>query len=116
MKNKSYLRVSGMLGFAQRAGKLVIGTDLVCRALAKNGRGRVELVLVASDASDGTQKKVYSKCEFYKTEVYKVELDSSELGKLLGKTFAPVTVGVKDEGFAFEIKKAITAKECGDNS
>ena len=105
-----------MLGFAMRAGKLVIGCDLVLRAIASKGRGRVELVLVSSDASNGTRKRVYNKCEFYKTEVYTLPHDSSALGKLLGKTFSPVTIGVADEGFAHEIKKAITALECGDNA
>ena len=106
MENKSYSRITGMLGFAQRAGKLTIGTDLVCRALSKGG---VLLVLLASDASDGTRKKVLSKCEFYNTEVYTLTHDSSLLGKLLGKTYAPVTIGVADRGFATEIKKAVLA-------
>lgn len=99
-----------------RAGKLVIGTDLVLRAVATNGRGRVELVLVSSDASDATRKRVYNKCEFYKTEVLDLALDSSELGRLLGKAFAPVTVGVADKTFASEIKKAIAAACDGDKS
>ena len=113
MENKSYSRITGMLGFARRAAKVIIGTDLVCRALSKKGAGRVEIVLVASDASDGTRKKVYNKCEFYDTDVYTADIDSSTLGKLLGKTHPVATVAVVDEGFAREIKKAITV-ECGD--
>ena len=103
-----------MLGFAMRAGRLVIGTELVLRAVASNGRGRVELVLVTSDASDATKKRVFSKCEFYNTEACLLPVDSLELGKLLGKVFSPVTVGVADEAFATEIKKAIAVD--GDKS
>ena len=105
-----------MLGFAMRAGKLVVGTDLTLRAIASGGKGRVELVLITSDLSEATRKRVINKCEFYKAELRELTLSSAELGDLLGKTFAPVTVGVMDEGFATEIKKAIAALGDGDKS
>ena len=116
MESRAKTRAVGMLGFAMRAGKVVIGTDLTLRAIASRGRGRVELVLVTSDASEATRKRVFNKCEFYKREVRELWLNSSELGDLLGKAFAPVTVGVADEAFATEIKKAIAAIGDGDKS
>ena len=39
-----------MLGFARRAGKVTIGTDLVCRALALSGAKKPCLVLYAGTA------------------------------------------------------------------
>ena len=95
----------GMLGLAMRAGKVVIGTEMVCTSLGK--KGRVKLVLVACDASAATKKKVITKCEFYGVPVKEVELDTGELGRLLGKTYAPATVAVTDDGFAKEISVSL---------
>jgi ribosomal protein L7Ae-like RNA K-turn-binding protein len=100
------IRLRGMLGFAMRAGKLSIGTELVCTAMA-NKKNAPKVVLVVSNASDGTKKKVFTKCEFYEIKAVQLNMSAEELGSLLGKSFAPVTVGVMDEGFAREIIKAI---------
>ena len=94
-----------MLGLAMRAGKVVIGTEMVCNALPK--RGRVKLVLVARDASDATKKKIRTKCEFYGVAEEESSLDTGELGRLLGKTYGPAAVAVIDEGFAREIAKCM---------
>lgn len=86
-----------------RAGKVVIGTEMVCTSLGK--RGKVKLVLVACDASPATKKKIITKCEFYGVPVTITVLDTSEMGRLLGKTYGPATVALTDEGFANEIAK-----------
>ena len=100
-------RVRGMLGFAMRAGKLVIGTEQVCVAMKK--RGAVRLAAIAADASDGTKKKIFSKCEFYGIETVQLNMTTDELGAILGKTYAPACVGITDEGFARQIKAASAA-------
>ena len=92
-----------MLGFAMRAGNLVIGTDLISRAMA---RGEVKLVVISSGASDSTKKKLTVKSEFYKVTAILLEIDQDELGKLIGKTYSPAAVAVTADGFATEIKKA----------
>ena len=104
-----------MLGFAMRAGELVIGTELIVKALA---RGGVKLVVISDGASESTKKKLTVKSEFYDVMAIEVGIATDELGRLLGKTYAPAAVAVKNEGFAAEIKKAFaqiknedTAKE-----
>ena len=92
-----------MLGFAMRAGKIVIGSDLVCKTMA---RGEAKLIVLTTDSSSGTKKRIKFKAEYYGVTVTEPNITSSELGKLLGKTYAPATVAVTDEGFATEIKKA----------
>ena len=92
-----------MLGLAMRAGKVVIGTEIVCKSLGKTGR--VKLVLVAADASPSTKKKLRTKCEFYGVAVTESPLDTGETGRLLGKTYGPAAVAIIDEGFAREIAK-----------
>ena len=95
-----------MLGFAMRAGRLIIGTESVCKAMAKSGKDKPRLVAIAYNASEGTKKKLLTKAEFYRIETIIINIDSSELGRLLGKLYAPATVAICDDRFAEEIKKA----------
>ena len=92
----------GMLGLAMRAGRLVVGTEQVCLALAK---GRVQLCIVSSEASDGTRKKLRTKCEFYGVKMITTDIEIGELGRVLGKTYAPACVGVADENFATALER-----------
>ena len=103
MENKNNQRLYGMLGLAMRAGKLVIGTEMICRAMPK---GNLRLVAVSASASEATKKKLFVKCDFYSISAIEVDIDTERLGKLLGKTYSPAAVAVTDDGFAKEIKKA----------
>ena len=96
-----------MLGFAMRAGRLILGTEPVCSAMAKRGKDKPRLVLIAHTASEGTKKKLLTKAEFYGIETSVINIDSNELGRLLGKLYAPATVAIVDDRFAEEIKRAI---------
>ena len=83
-----------MLGFAMRAGKVVIGTELVCTSMSARGKNRARIVLISSTASDGTKKKVSFKGEFYGVETRIIDIDGDELGRLLGKLYAPAAVAI----------------------
>ena len=96
-----------MLGFAMRAGRVIVGADLVATAMAKRGKEKPRLVLVSSDASEATKKRAFSKSEFYGIEALEIEVGQDDLGRLLGKTYAPVVIGITDDRFAEEIKRAI---------
>lgn len=111
MDNKVNTRLYGMLGFAMRAGKLIIGTEPVCKAMAKKGKDKPTLVLIARNASEGTKKKILVKAEFYGVRANIIDIDSSELGRLLGKLYAPATVAIADDRFAEEILIALGAKD-----
>ena len=108
MLNGADTRFRGMLGFAMRAGKVVIGTEQVCVALAK--KGRVKLVILSVGTSESTKKKVTVKCEFYGVPVIEVSMDTEELGSLLGKVYAPACVGITDSGFAKELAAAVSSQ------
>ena len=96
-------RLRGMLGFAMRAGKLVIGSESVLNAVSS--KKPPELVIVASGVSEGTKKKLTTKCEFYEIKLVQINIGADELGDLLGKTYSPATICVMDKGFAREIEK-----------
>lgn len=103
MRPDDHQRLCGMLGFAMRAGRLCIGTPLVCKGLGLKNFGGIRLVLVSEGASEATKKKLRCKCEFYGVGLWEIPLSAEMLGKLLGKTSTPAAIGVCDDGFAREI-------------
>lgn len=92
-----------MLGFAMRAGKVIIGTENVCRAMP---RGELKAVIISDKASAGTKKKLLTKSEFYGIPTVMSDIDTERLGRLLGKTYAPAAAAVTDAAFAAEIMRA----------
>ncbi|MBQ7363828.1 MAG: ribosomal L7Ae/L30e/S12e/Gadd45 family protein [Clostridia bacterium] len=104
MQTDGEVRLRGMLGFAMRAGKVTLGTENVCKLLA--GRKAV-LVVCCRDASEGTKKKLRTKCEFYNVELREIEIDTGELGSLLGKTYGPAAAAITDDRFAKEIVRCL---------
>ena len=96
-----------MLGFARRAGKLIIGTELCCRAMAEHGEKKPKLIAAASDISDGTKKKILTKAAFYQIDAVILPLTMAGLGKQIGKTAPPACVAVTDVRFAEEIRNAL---------
>ena len=91
-----------MLGFAMRAGKIIVGTELVCKAMPS---GRVRLVLVSDGASDSTKKKLTVKSDFYGISSVVADIDTEELARIIGKESTVVAVAITDDGFAAEIIK-----------
>ena len=106
MDNKKNQRLCGMLGFAKRAGKVVIGTELVCRAMP---RGELKLVIVSAASSDSTKKKLEVKSDFYSIPWVEADIDTDSLGHILGKSSAVAAVAVTDQRFAEEISKAVVS-------
>ena len=93
-----------MLGLSRRAGAIIIGTDLVTKALPS---GNVKLVMYACDASGNTVKKITDKCKFYNTKCVKVEHSGDELAHAIGKMSTISVVGVTDENFSRELNHLI---------
>lgn len=96
MKNK----IMTMLGFAKKAGKLASGEGITLEAI-KNGKA--QLVILASDASDNTSKRIRDKANYRNIQIIEI-LDRKEIGKSIGVD-ERVVVAVLDPGFANSIKK-----------
>ncbi|MGN7470188.1 YlxQ family RNA-binding protein [Brevibacillus sp. SAFN-007a] len=92
-----------LLGIAMRARKIVTGEELVIAAI-RNGQAR--LVLLASDASDNTAKKVKDKCSYYGVSCVTTG-DRYSLGHAIGKD-GRVTVAVTDGKLAESIQRLLT--------
>ncbi len=83
------------IGLAYRARKVVVGTDITLTAMRN---GKVVLLLLATDASHTTKKKVYDKAKTYQVEVLE-ELSSYDISAGLGKVDIKV-IGITDRGFS----------------
>jgi len=92
-----------MLGLAMRARKLISGEDSVIQAVRS---GKAKLVLLATDASANTVKKVTDKCRYYAVSCHTV-CNRYELGRAIGKE-GRVVLAVTDENFADSIRRLLT--------
>ena len=96
------------LGLAARARALVIGTPLICTALSQ-GKGKAPaLVLLATDASPNTKKRIADRTAFYGVALHSLPLSCAQLAHVIGKKEALVAaVGVTDQNLAAAIKAAL---------
>ena len=96
-------RVYGMLGISAKAGKVVSGADIVIESMKKK---KVNLVIVAKDASDKTKKEMTFKCNIYNVEiVFFGDIDTNS--KAIGKSNKAI-IGILDKGLADSIRKLIS--------
>lgn len=95
-------RLTGIIGLAKRAGALAVGTEQVIEAVRK---GKAHLVLVASDVSENTAKRLRDKASFRNVPLEVLPLDMGALGHLIGKDHA-AAVALMQEGFVRSYRKA----------
>lgn len=98
MENK----ILNIIGLANRARKLVIGTDTVEKSLQS---GKAKYVFVASDSSENTVDKFRKKCFYYNTPL-SIDFTSEELSKAIGKENCKV-IAICDQGFTKSLEKIV---------
>lgn len=99
-------KVNGLLGISSKAGKVLAGTDLVLEEMSK---GKVKLVIVATDASEKTIKniKFYSEKNNVPLIIYgTIDENSKSIGK-----HNKAIIAVKDKNLADAILKTIHGGE-----
>ena len=95
-------RILSGLSLAQKAGQIASGEFAVEKAVKSY---LAFLVIVASDASDNTKKKMRNMTTYYKTPLY-FFATKDELGGCIGKEYRSM-VAVLNEGFATSIEKQL---------
>jgi len=75
-------RIVALLGMARKSGKAVAGSNLVLGALG--GHGRIALVLLAEDVSDGIADKVIGKAGRMNIPCFRL-LNKDSMGQVMGK-------------------------------
>ena len=98
-----------MVGLCRKAGKTVIGTEMVCEHLRAQSKKRGDrnnknagetdcIVLEGADTSENTHKKISDKCIYYNVKHIRLNSSCSALGKAVGKR-ATATVAIADASF-----------------
>ena len=98
-------KLLGMIGLAARARKIVTGTEIVTEKI-KSGRN-VELVIIASDVSQNTLKKIVNCCDFYEINYVQSQFTRDEISHAVGKSCLTSSVAIIDRNFADAIKKLV---------
>lgn len=88
------------MGLAARARKICFGADSVALEIKKK---KVQLVMIAIDASDRTKEKFTKLCADYKVPII-IEGEIKALSKAIGKSNKAV-IGIGDSNLAKEIQK-----------
>ena len=99
-------RLLSFLGICRRAGKLVIGNDPVRESIETN---KALLVIIASDISPNTLKKITAVIEASDVPCYTVNRTKDEISFHLGKVCA--VLAVTDKGFADKLTELIEAEQ-----
>ena len=93
-----------LLGLCRKAGKLAFGSDNVCDAIRS---GSAKLVVLASDASENTKKKIKNCASYYGRRLFVCETDKETLGRRLGRAGEASCAAVCDESFSAMLEKNI---------
>ena len=101
-------RLLGAVGLCKRAGKLICGVPLICTELRKSSQ--VLLVLMASDASENTKKKLRDKCNFYGVKLVELPCTADELAAAVGKDAPIGAVAITDAKLLQAVEKHLPAQ------
>ncbi|MGM9924093.1 MAG: YlxQ family RNA-binding protein [Bacillus sp. (in: firmicutes)] len=93
---------ASLVGLAYRARKVIAGEELVIREVRN---GKAKLVLLSSDASSNTEKKITDKCNYYNVPLAKVD-NREQLGNAIGKD-ERVVIAILDEGFSKKLRTLV---------
>ena len=98
--------ILSLLGLCAKAGRIKHGEYQVEQAAKGN---QTFLVIIATDVSEGSEKKYRDMCAYYKVPIYEYGT-KEELGRAIGKEFR-ASVAITDEGFAKGIIKKLESRE-----
>lgn len=83
------------LSLAKKAGKVKSGESVILDEISSL---KVNLLIIAKDASENTKKRYTDKCNYRDIPIIELSC-KDELGKAIGKEYA-AAIAICDEGFA----------------
>ena len=101
-------KLLSMLGLAYKAGKIVFGSEGVSGAI--RSKNRPPIVLLASDASENSVKRITDGCKYYKVDLITAYVTKQEIGHILKGRSDVACVAVTDIGFANAIREIINKR------
>lgn len=101
--NSVYYKPLQSLGMAKKAGLLTIGND----AVKSEARvGKVKLIVVASDVSEGSKKQAMYSAEDSNALCIETPYKKFDFGRVVGRG-SPGVVAILDDGFALSFMKKL---------
>ena len=110
--NSEKTRFLSFLGICRKAGKVICGTPLICDQMGK--KIKPQLVVIASDASENSVKKLTVKSEFYNIRCIISPATKAELSRAVGKESELAALAITEKGLAAELLK-LSGKEVSDH-
>ena len=112
-------KLLGLLGFAARARMIDTGASRVADSVRKNdkvvkndsGRRNTGIVIIASDASFNTAKRLKNCCMYYNTDCAQPPVTMEELSGAVGSAADTSAVGLFTGNFPSPVRKLL--KEAG---
>ena len=98
-----------LLGFCRRSGRIVCGAGQVLASVT--GKRPPFVVVIASDASDRTEKQIYDKCSYRGVKLARTDMTGAELAQLLGKDGVVMAAGATDSAIATQMIRHIPSEE-----
>ena len=98
-------RFLSFLGIARKAGRLSLGFDSVCESV-RSGESR--MILLSSDVSQGTLRRLRSCLPENFADVYQTPYDIDRINAALGKGVR--LISVNDKGFASKIRELLACE------
>ncbi len=101
------------LGLAKKAGALIVGTPLVCKALG--GKHPPVLTVVSAYASQNTKKRLYDKCTFYNIPIFVLDESTDDISSALGGDAQVAACAIAEQGLARLICEKVERDKRTDN-
>ena len=92
----------GAAGLARKAGKCAVGTT---QTVEKMRSGEGKLLLVASDVSDGTFKRLKDTAHTYGVPLARLDCTKTAVAARIGKTADTTSLLILDDGFLRILEK-----------
>lgn len=96
-------RIASYVALANKAGKIVSGSDMVMHVIKKGHREGI--ILFSTDVSEDIKQKVINLAEKNGIEYFTL-FDKERVGALIGKSLRSV-VAIEGQGFVLSIKKEL---------
>ncbi len=97
MTSSAENKISTLIQFAYRAGKVYFGESVIIQMLS----GKIKVMILARDVAPAQEKKYLDKAGFYRVKVVRY-LTKAQLGELFGKNEV-ACIGISDASMAREM-------------
>lgn len=89
------------LSLSRKAGKALCGTNIACDGIRSR---TAEVVVLSSEASENSKKRVENCASYYKVKLLVTKLSPELLGGAVGKA-SLACIGITDKNLAFMVER-----------